>query len=294
MFLVTGATGQLGRRIVRHALERGRAVRAFVRLQSDYRELEHWGAEICVGNLRDRQDILRACRGVKAIVSAHGSGQERDGAEALDYRANIQLLEAAQQEGVEHFGFISVLGSDREYPDAPTFKAKAAVERALQASSLNYTILRPSGFSSNVLRLAEQFRTSGTYLLLGDGSHRTSIVSTDDLARIAAIAPDIETARRQIFAVGGPEILRREEIPLLFGRLFDREPFVIRVPLTGFDMGRSLVSVFDPDLSRSLGTLRTLLAHEFYCTSADTDRLREVFDMPLESLEQYLRRYLNL
>ncbi|MEO0852548.1 MAG: SDR family oxidoreductase [Cyanobacteria bacterium J06648_11] len=294
MFLVTGSTGQLGRRIVRHALERGRTVRAFARLQSDYRELEHWGAEICVGNLRDRDDIRRACRGVKAIVSAHGSGQARDGAEALDYRANMQLLDAAQVEGVEHFGFISVLGSDRDYPDAPVFKAKAAFERALQASSLNYTILRPSGFASNVRRLAEQFRTTGTYLLIGEGAHRTSIVSTDDLAQMVAIAPDIEPARRQVFPVGGPDILRREDIPVLFGRLFEREPVVIRVPLMGFDLGRSLASVFDADLYRSLGTVRTLLAHEFYCTPAETDRVREVFDLPLESLEHYLRRYLNL
>lgn len=292
MYLVTGATGQLGRRIVRHLVERERPVRALVRLQSNYRELEHWGAEICIGNLRDRDDIRRACRGVQAIISAHGSG--REGAEALDYRANMQLIEAAQEFGAEHVTFISVLGSDRDYPDAPVFKAKAAVEKTLQASSLNYTILRPSGFSSNILRLAQQFRTTGTYLLIGESEHRTSIVSTDDLAKIAAIASETEAASRQIFAVGGPDILRREEIPHMFGRLFSREPFIVRVPLTGVDIARSLLSVFDPNLGQSLGTLRTLLAHEFYCTPAEIDRVREVFDLPLESLENYLRRHLDL
>ncbi|WP_421656804.1 NAD(P)H-binding protein [Leptothermofonsia sp. ETS-13] len=46
MFLVTGATGGLGRRIVRLLRDHGAPVRAFVRLTSRYAELEHRGAEI--------------------------------------------------------------------------------------------------------------------------------------------------------------------------------------------------------------------------------------------------------
>ncbi|MEO0802184.1 MAG: SDR family oxidoreductase [Cyanobacteria bacterium J06642_2] len=294
MYLVTGATGQLGRRIVRHLTERDCPARAFARLQADYRKLEHWGANICIGDLRNRDDIRRACRGARVIISAHGSGRDLDGAEALDYRANMHLVDAAQEFGIEHFVFISVLGSDRDYSDAPVFKAKAAVEKALLASSLNYTILRPSGFASNVLRLAQQFRTTGTYLLVGEGAHRTSIVSTDDLAKMAILAPNTEAAGRQIFEVGGPDVLRRDDIPQIFGRLFNREPFVIRAPLTGVDVARALLGFVDTELSRSLGTLRTLLAHEFYCTPAETARVREVFDLPLESLEHYLRRHLDL
>src|SRR5919202_3462477 len=162
MYLVTGATGQVGRRIVRLLRERGLPVRAFVRLTSRYGELENRGAEIFIGELRQDKDIQKACQGVQYIISTHGSGGN---AQALDYRANIELIDQAKANGVQHFVFISVLGADRGYEDAPVFKAKRAVEKYLAASGLNYTILRPAGLSSNLLPLADKFRQTGVYLL---------------------------------------------------------------------------------------------------------------------------------
>ncbi|WP_263975622.1 SDR family oxidoreductase [Leptolyngbya sp. 7M] len=150
MFLVTGATGGLGRRIVRLLREREQPIRAFVKLTSRYGELEHRGAEIFIGDLLEERDIQKACQGVRYVISAHGSNaSSRGGAQALDYRANIDLIDAAKAAGVAHFVFISVLGADRGYEDAPVFKAKWAVEQYLRNSGLNYTILRPSGFASN-------------------------------------------------------------------------------------------------------------------------------------------------
>jgi uncharacterized protein YbjT (DUF2867 family) len=290
MFLVTGATGGLGRRIVRRLREQEREVRAFVRLTSNYRELEDKGAEISIGDLRQLRDIERACQGVKYIISAHGSGRS---AQELDYRANIDLIDAAKANGVEHFVFISVLGVDRGYEDAPTFKAKRAVEKYLQASGLNYTILRPAGFSSNLVSLAETFRQTGIYLLIGDPKSRTSIISTDDLAKIAIDSVTVAGAKNQILAVGGPDILQRQDIPQIFGRLFNREPAIINPPLIAFDGIRSAIGLLQPQTQKALGTLRTLLANEFFCTPGEVAQLEEIFDMKLESLESFLRRYVG-
>ncbi len=294
MFLVTGATGGLGRRIVRLLREHNEPVRAFVRLNSHYAELEHRGAEILIGDLRRDRDIAKACQGVQYVISAHGSGESSDGAELLDYQANIELIEQAKTEGIKHFVFISVLGADRGYEDAPVFKAKWAVENYLRTSGLNYTILRPSGFASNLLPLAEQFRRTGIYLLLGDPKNRTSIVSTDDLAQIAVQSVFTDAARNQEFAVGGPEILKREDIPHIFGRIFNREPMILNPPLLAFDGLRGAVGLLNPNLKASLGTLRSLLANEFFCTPTEIERLESVFNLKLETLETFLRRYLGV
>ena len=291
MFLVTGATGDLGRRIVRLLREREMPVRAFVRLSSRYGELEHRGAEIFIGDLQQDKDIQKACKNIRYIISAHGSAGK---AQALDYRANIELIDQAKEVGVEHFVFISVLGADRGYEDAPTFKAKREVEKYLKASGLNYTILRPSGFASNLLPLAEQFQQTGIYLLLGDPKNRTSIISTDDLAQIAVDAVRIEAARNQILPVGGPDILLREDIPRIFGRIFQREPIMINPPLLAFDGVRSLLGLASPRTQKSLGTLRTLLANEFFCTTEEIAHLEFIFNLKLETLEGFLRRYLGV
>jgi len=290
MFLVTGATGGLGRRIVRLLREREQSARAFVRLTSHYGELEHRGAQIFIGDLQQERDIQKACQGVQYIISAHGSGTD---AQALDYRANIELIDHAKTAGVQHFVFISVLGVDRGYEDAPTFKAKRAVERYLQESGLNYTILRPSGFASNLLPLAERFRQTGIYLLIGDPKSRTSIVSTDDLAQIAVDAVSIGDARNQIFSVGGPDVLQREDIPRIFGHIFNREPIIINPPLFVFDGVRGAVGLLNPQVNKGLGTLRTLLANEFFCTPNEIQSLESIFGIRMESLESFLRRYIG-
>ncbi|PSB02596.1 SDR family oxidoreductase [Merismopedia glauca] len=291
MFLVTGATGGLGRRIVRRLREQEIPVKAFVRLTSHYRELEDKGAEILIGDLRQVRDIERACQGVKYVISAHGSGRSP---QDLDYRANIDLIDAAKANGVEHFVFISVLGADRGYEDAPAFKAKRAVEKYLQASGLNYTILRPAGFASNLLGLAETFRQTGIYVLIGDPKSRTSIVSTDDLAKIAIDSVTVPGAKNQVLAVGGADILQRQDIPRIFGRLFNREPIIINPPLVAFDGIRSAIGFLQPQTQKALGTLRTLLANEFFCTPGEVAQLEEMFDMKLESLDSFLRRYVGI
>lgn len=295
MFLVTGATGGLGRKIVSLLRQRAMEVRAFVRLTSRYGELEQRGAEVFIGDLQQERDIQKACQGVQFVISAHGSNEfNRGKPEAIDYRANIDLIDAAKAAGVQHFVFISVLGADRGYEDAPVFKAKWAVEQYLRASGLNYTILRPSGFSSNLLPLAERFEQTGIYLLIGDPKIRTSIVSTDDLARIAVDSVNVEGARNQVLPVGGAEALTRDEIPQILGRIFNREPLIINPPLAALDGVRSLLGLVSPDSQQALGTLRSLLANEFFCTPTEIQHLEGLFNFKIETLESYLRRYLSV
>ncbi len=289
MYLVTGATGSLGRRIVRQLKEDDQAARAFVRLSSHFSELEDRGAEIFIGDLKLERDIIKACNGIEYIISSHGGNDSQ----ALDYRANIDLIDQAVAQKVKHFVFISVLGADRGYQDSATFKAKREVEKYLIDSGLNYTILRPSGFANNLIPLAERFRDTGIYFSIGEQQNRTSIVSTDDLAKIAIASTQIEAAKNQIFAVGGPDILKREDISRIFARLFNQEPLIINPPLQLFDGLRMGIGLINPQLNKSLGTLRTLLAHEFFCTTEEVSRLESTFNLKMESLESFLRRYVG-
>ncbi|NEO56615.1 MAG: SDR family oxidoreductase [Okeania sp. SIO3B5] len=287
MFLVTGATGDLGQRIIRILREREISVRAFARLNSSYSELENRGAEIFIGDLKIDKDIEKACQGIEYIISAHGGAND---VQAIDYRANIELIDCAVKVGVKHFVFISVLGAERGYEDSPTFKAKREVEKYLKASGLNYTILQPSGFASNLLPLAERFKDTGMYLLIGDDKNRTSIVSTDDLAKIAVDSVSVEAACNQTLPIGGPEIISRGEISQIFSRIFNREPILINPPLFVFDGLRNTVGLFNSELQKSLGTLRVLLANEFFCTPEEIENLETIFEMKMESVESFIRR----
>ncbi len=288
MFLVTGATGSLGRRIVKQLRAENQPVRAMVRLSSQYQELETLGAEICLGNLKENRDIVRACQGVEYIISAHGSGGDT---EAIEYRANIELIDQAKEKGIKHFVYTSVIGADRGYQDSPVFKAKREVEKYLVSSGVRYTILRPSGFASSLIPLAQRFKETGIYLVIGDTQNRSSIISTDDLAKIAIASVTKEGAFNQIIPVGGPEILKREDIAQIFAKLYKKDPIILNPPLFLLDGARNFLGLVNPDLARGLGTLRTLLANEFFCPPEEVARVEQIYDFKLETLENFLKRY---
>lgn len=297
MYLVTGATGDLGRRIVRVLRQGDRPVRAFARLTARYGDLQQREAEIFLGDLCCDRDLTKACIGVKYLILAHGSrgsDPNPNAVQDVDYRASIELIDAAHAAGVEHIVYISVLGADRGYEDAPVFKAKWAVEQHLRDRGVPYTILRPCGFASNLLPLAERFRDTGLYFTLGDLKNRASILSTDDLAAIAAAAPTTPAARDRTLAVSGPDVLQRGDIPRIFSRVFGRDPIEIVPPLAALDWVRGAIGLVNPAAKTNLGTLRTLLANEFYGTPEEVAEIESMFDLQLETLESFVRRYLSV
>ena len=94
--------------------------------------------------------------------------------------------------------------------------------------------------------------------------------------------------------VGGPEVLQREDIPKIFSRIFGREPIILNLPLLAVDGLRSVIGVFNPKAKEGLGTLRVLLANEFFCSPAEIETLESIYGMKMETLDTFLRRYLGV
>lgn len=56
---------------------------------------------------------------------------------------------------------------------------------------------------------------------------------------------------------------------------------------------RSAIGLLNPNAQKALGTFRTLLDNEFFCTPDDIQNLESIFNLKLESLESFLQRYLG-
>jgi uncharacterized protein YbjT (DUF2867 family) len=235
MYLVAGATGFLGGEICRQLGAAGKPYRAMVRPTSNpdkVAALESAGAELVEADLKDRASLDAACEGVDAVLSTVTSmlsQQPGDSIAAVDRDGQINLVEAADAAGVKRYAYISF--SRRIEADAPLANAKRDVEKALESSSLGYTILRPSFFMEMAFNPMLGFDVAnGKVVVYGSGENPISFVSIRDVARFAIDAMEVEAASRRTFEVGGPEPLTQQQAIHVFEELTGREFELQTVP----------------------------------------------------------------
>jgi uncharacterized protein YbjT (DUF2867 family) len=147
--VVAGGHGKVGLRLLRLLAERGDRARGLIRNPDHAADLEAVGAEPVLADLEGQESIAEEVDGADAVVFAAGagpgSGPERK--RTVDYGGAVKLIEAAKANGVSRYVIVSSIRADR--PDLwsnqmrPYFEAKADADRALEASGLDYTIVRP-------------------------------------------------------------------------------------------------------------------------------------------------------
>jgi NADH dehydrogenase len=208
-----------------------------VRASSDpakRRSLEELGAEVILGDLKDPESLRAACEGVTHVLSTASSTLSRaegDDIESVDRAGQLALIEAARRASVKHFVFVSfpTMPLDNTLQDA-----KRAVEDALRASGLSYTILQPTHFYEVWCSPALGFDAqNGKVRVFGPGDGKIHWISMFDVANAVVASLDNPKAVNQTFVLGGPEILTQNEIirrcEALSGRAFERET----IPLEG-------------------------------------------------------------
>lgn len=146
--LIFGATGTHGGAVARVLLANGVPVHAFVRDPNSAKALElaRAGAQLEVGDLDEPASISAALRGkyaCYAVTTPFEGGAEQE------TRQGQSIIAAAREVGLPWFIFASVASAQEA--DVPHFKSKAQIERSLQASGLEWTIIAPSYFYENVL-----------------------------------------------------------------------------------------------------------------------------------------------
>ncbi len=149
--VVAGGHGKVGLQTLRLLAERGDGARGIVRNPDHVADLEAAGAQAIVCDMEeaDAAEIGPLIAGADAVVFAAGAGPGSGAARkrTVDYGAAVKLIEACQFERVGRFVMVS--GQGVEHPDRwseemrPYWQAKAEADAQLEASGLDYTIVRP-------------------------------------------------------------------------------------------------------------------------------------------------------
>lgn len=219
--IVAGASGTIGRAVVRHGLDQGHTVTALLRPGRNGADLPELSAAAVIRcALADVSGLARVLDEVRPdiVISciASRSGAPID-AEAIDFAANVALLEAAQAAGAAHFILLSAICVQK--PLLAFQHAKLAFEARLAASGMGYTIVRPTAFFKSLSGQVKRIRAGRPFLLFGDGRlTRCKPISDRDLARFIAGCIDNPDAQGRILPVGGPgpAISLRDQGELLF------------------------------------------------------------------------------
>ena len=212
---IAGGHGKIALLLTRTLGERGAEVVSLIRNPHHETDVREAGAEpvLCDLESASEQEVAEAIGSRDAVVFAAGagpgSGPERKA--TVDRGGAVKLIAAAGMNGIGRYVMVSSIGADPSRRGDDTFsvylRAKGAADAELQASGLDYTIVRPASLTddpaSGRVRVAEH---------VGGGS----ISRADVAALLAAVLDEPATAGRT-FEVASGDVPVEEAVASLVG-----------------------------------------------------------------------------
>ncbi|KAG6545117.1 hypothetical protein Mapa_013441 [Marchantia paleacea] len=241
--LVVGATGTLGRQIVRRALDEGYDVRCLVRSRpapADF--LRDWGAIVVNGDLSKPETLPATLVGIHTIIDC-ATGRPEEPIRKVDWDGKVALIQCAKAMGIQKYVFFSIHNCEK-HPEVPLMEIKRCTEKYLAESGLNYTTIRLCGFMQGLIGqyavpILEEKSVWGT-----DAPTRVAYMDTQDIARLTLTALRNDKTERKALTFAGPRAWTTQEVISLCERLAGQDAKVTTVPVGVLKTTRILTRLF--------------------------------------------------
>jgi NADH dehydrogenase len=289
--LVTGGTGFVGPKIVHAFRAADRDVRAVARRPDQAAQLTSWGVEVVQGDVTDRSSLDAALDGCTHVVHlvAMIKGRPQEFHEVMTVGTE-RLIAAAQAAGVSRFVLMSALGTSADSAAVvPYYAAKWAMERALAASGLEYTIIRPSfvfGAGGALPTFLRQVKLSPVVTVIGPGTQRSQPIWVEDVAEYFARAVDDPRAAGRVFELGGPDTVDWNDLYKTIARVLGKRRRLVHVPFTVARVGARLTQWL-PGAPLTADQVAMLQGADNVVSNTDA---ADTFNLPLVPLEEQIRR----
>ncbi|MBC7879269.1 MAG: NAD-dependent epimerase/dehydratase family protein [Anaerolineales bacterium] len=219
MILVTGATGFIGRTLIRQLSSIGYPVRTLIRPSLRTPRLPKGvPVEVAVVSLADTRGLRAALRDVEIVfhlASAENQGSRGDLATA-DIKGTENLVEAASDAGVDRIVYLSHIGAARS-SGYPAFRAKGIAEEHIRNGKVPYTILRTSlvygpedHFTNNLSRLIRS--SFGVFPIPSGGRTVVQPVWVEDLITCMLWSLENKETLNKVYEIGGSEFFTLQQI----------------------------------------------------------------------------------
>jgi NADH dehydrogenase len=257
---VFGASGFIGRNIVRELAKRGARVNAVCRDVEKAKFLKPMGVVGQVTPMRadvtDPAAIARAVQGASIVVNLvgilHQSG--RNTFDAVQASAPGTIAQAAKEAGAEAMAHISAIGADSGSASAYA-RSKAVGEDAVRAVFPEAVILRPSIVFGPNDSFFNQFAGYALFApalpLIGGGHTRFQPVYVDDVADAVIAAVESPAAKGQTFELGGPSVYTFRELMRMILDETKRRALLVEVPFWAASLKATFLELLPkPPLTR--------------------------------------------
>jgi uncharacterized protein YbjT (DUF2867 family) len=217
MYLVTGATGNVGSEIVKQFMANGVKVRVFTR---DAAKVAHWGdqVEVAIGDFTSPETFSKAVAGIEGVFIMNGP---------LDGGVFRQLIAAAKAQGSPRVVFLSTIFAD--FPDSEIGQLHKDKEDVIRASGLPGKFIRAGAFMTNSLQWLGSINADGAvYNAMGAG--KIAPIAAEDIAGVTVQALTDPNLSPEILEVTGGELLTVAEQVDILARTLNKPIRCIDVP----------------------------------------------------------------
>jgi uncharacterized protein YbjT (DUF2867 family) len=225
--LLAGSTGYLGSYIAKELQKRSCFFRVIARNPEKLKQNDIEANEVLMAELTDPDSISECCKGIDVVISTVGITKQKDGLTYMDvdYQANMNLLNEARKSGVKKFIYISVLNGEK-LRNLKICNAKEMFVEQLKKSGIDYCIVRPNGFFSDMSEFFNMAKRGRVYLF-GNGELKANPIHGEDLATVCVDAIDKPVKEVEI---GGPETLTQNDIALIAFDILGTKPKITHIP----------------------------------------------------------------
>jgi uncharacterized protein YbjT (DUF2867 family) len=248
MYVITGATGNIGKRIAETLLSKGEKVRVIGRSQEKLKSLLDKGAEARAGNLEDSEFLMHAFRGAKAIFAMIPPNFEAEDERKFQDRVGESLVKAIHNSGVKQVVSLSSIGADRTEKTGPILGLHYQENRLNDLNGVNVVHLRPAFFMENHLTSIPVIQGMGVY----GSALRPDLVfpqiTTRDIADVATEELLSGVQGKSVRDLLGPEDLSMVQSAKILGKAIGRED----LPYVQFSYEDSAKGMMGAGLSRSV------------------------------------------
>jgi uncharacterized protein YbjT (DUF2867 family) len=292
--LIIGATGTLGRQVVRQALNEGYQVRCLVRNIRKANFLREWGAELVYGDLSAPETLPEAFKGITALIdTATGRPTDNLNVKDIDWDGKIAVLQAAKTAKIKRYIFFSILNANK-YAYIPLMKLKSKFERILQNSGVPYTIFQLSGFYQGLIGQYALPILEQQPIYVTKETMPVAYMDTEDVAKFCLKSLKLPKTENSIFALGNPEALLSSEIIKKCEELSGQKTIINKLPILGVKLGRQVTNFFQWswNIADRLAFIEVFSGNEDF--SINYKLLEETFQIKpdeLLSLDNYFKEY---